>query len=125
MEKQKYNLNREGRVHTSSGVTLSGTLSIFKWKKEETQIHMKMSTVRALPLPCGLVVDETLLQCVGKTLMNQRVADEGSSLAQRGFQLTTVINIHTGHTYKTQSVDFSQQLGFSAEYLERVVNAVS
>lgn len=51
-----------------------------------------------LSLPCGLVVDETLLQCVGKTLVNQRVADEGSSLAQRGFQLTTVINIHTGHT---------------------------
>lgn len=41
------------------------------------------------------MVDETLLQRVGKPLVNQRVADEGSSSAQRGFQLTTGRNIHT------------------------------
>lgn len=105
MGKQKHNLNREGRVRTSSGVTLSGTVSIFKWKNlkmeassgiTSTNTYENVHSARASRLPCGLLIDETLLQCVGETLVNQGVADEGSSLAQRGFQLTTFINIHTG-----------------------------
>lgn len=34
------------------------------------------------PLPCDLVIDETLLQRVSETLVHQRVADEGPSLPQ-------------------------------------------
>lgn len=66
------------------------------FRKTSTNTYENVHSARASPLPCGLLIDETLLQCVGETLVNQGVADEGSSLTQRGFQLTTFINIHTG-----------------------------
>lgn len=35
-----------------------------------------------LLLPCDLVINETLLQRVGETLVHERVADEGPSFPQ-------------------------------------------
>lgn len=111
-------MSREERV-TLPQDTFVQTQHIRMGKKRQLHINKHKPSLAS---PCGLVVDETLLKCVRKALVNQRVADEGSSLAQRGFQLT-IRNTHSKWVTqkKGQTDDTSQQLCFSTKYLEKVV----